>query len=182
LSNAEIKDAVIGFVDGSSQYTNVNTSRLWSFKKLRIRKNTGKSEKVNSFGFYALNGNSVYSTKESSKKEKIAKFLQEIRRKNRWRKIVVIWDNFKSHKSKLVNETAKKLGIILVFLPPYSPDLNPIEFIWKSIKKELSSKFLMRKEEVKETVEKLFYKLSSSLSFAKAWIEKFITPLQIKLA
>jgi len=158
LSNAEIKDAVIGFVDGSSQYTNVNTSRLWSFKKLRIRKNTGKSEKVNSFGFYALNGNSVYSTKESSKKEKIAKFLQEIRRKNRWRKIVVIWDNFKSHKSKLVNETAKKLGIILVFLPPYSPDLNPIEFIWKSIKKELSSKFLMRKEEVKETVEKLFYK------------------------
>jgi hypothetical protein len=29
------------------------------------------------------------------------------------------------------------------------PDLNPIEFIWKSIKRELSSMFLMHKEEVK---------------------------------
>jgi len=76
LGNAEIKDAVIGFVDGSSQYTNVNTSRLWSFKKLRVRKNTGKSEKVNSFGFYALNGNSVYSTKESSKRKKSQSFFR----------------------------------------------------------------------------------------------------------
>ena len=73
------------------------------------------------------------------------------------------------------------LDIILVFLLPYSPDLNPIEFIWKSIKKELSSRFLMCKEEVRETVECLFYKFSSSLSFAKAWILKFFKPLKISL-
>jgi len=80
-----------------------------------------------------------------------------------------------------VRRTAQLLDIILVFLPPYSPDLNPIEFIWKSIKKELSSRFLMCKEEVQETVENLFYKFSSSLSFAKAWIRKFIKPLNILL-
>ncbi|MFQ6063540.1 MAG: transposase [Methanosarcinales archaeon] len=34
---------------------------------------------------------------------------------------------------------AKELGIYLIFLPPYSPDLNPIEYIWKSIKRMLSN-------------------------------------------
>jgi hypothetical protein len=59
------KNVVIGFLDESSHHTNVNTSRLWSFGKLRIKKNTAKKERVNSFGFYALNGESVYSTKDS---------------------------------------------------------------------------------------------------------------------
>jgi hypothetical protein len=40
-------------------------------------------------------------------------------------------------------------------------------FIWKSIKRELSSMFLMHKEGVKRVVERLFYKFSSSLRFAE---------------
>jgi putative transposase len=34
-----------------------------------------------------------------------------------------------------VTKEAERLRIELVFLPPYSPDLNPIEYVWKSIKK-----------------------------------------------
>jgi len=70
--------------------------------------------------------------------------------------------------------TAEKLDIRFIFLPPYSPDLNPIEFIWKSMKREISSMFLMCKEELKEIVETLFYTFVSSTSFAKRWIEKFL--------
>jgi len=146
-----------------------------------MKKNTSKSEQVKSLGFYTLNGQSVYSAKESHKKEDIACFLYDIRDKNSKGTIIIIWDNAKAHLSRLVRRTAQLLDIILVFLPPYSPDLNPIEFIWKSIKKELSSRFLMCKEEVQETVENLFYKFSSSLSFAKAWIRKFLKPLNILL-
>jgi len=146
-----------------------------------MKKNTSKGEQVKSLGFYTLNGQSVYSAKESHKKEDIACFLYEIRDKNPERTIVLIWDNAKAHLSLLVRRTAQLLDIILVFLPPYSPDLNPIEFIWKSIKKEISSRFLMCKEEVQETVEHLFYKFSSSLSFAKAWTQKFLKPLRISL-
>jgi hypothetical protein len=54
-------------------------------------------------------------------------------------------------------------------------------FIWKSIKRELSSIFLTCKEEVKRVVEVLFYELSSSLSFAEGWIKKFLTPSGIVL-
>jgi len=146
-----------------------------------MKKNTSKGEQVKSLGFYTLNGQSVYSAKESHKKEDIACFLYDIRNKNPERTIVLIWDNAKAHLSRLVRRTAQLLDIILVFLPPYSPDLNPIEFIWKSIKKELSSRFLMCKEEVRDAVEHSFYKFSSSLSFAKAWIRKFLKPLEISL-
>ena len=41
--------------------------------------------------------------------------------------------------------------------------------------------FLMCKDEVQEAVEHLFYTFSSSLSFAKAWIRKFLKPLKISL-
>ena len=121
-----------------------------------------------------MNGESVYSAKELSKQEDVCEFLHEIRRKNPIGKIVIITDNFASHKSRKVKAMAERLDITFVFLPPYSPDLNPIEFIWKSIKREISSMFLMCKEELKEIVENLFYIFASSLSFAKAWIEKFL--------
>ena len=81
------------------------------------------------------------------------------------------------HWSRKVRVMAEKLGIKLVYLPPYSPDLNPIEFIWKSIKREISVLCLKCKEELRRIVRKLFYSFSSSLSFAKKWIEKFLKPL-----
>lgn len=169
-----MNNTIIGFLDESSQNVNINTARLWSFGKLKVRKNTQKRERINSFGFYSLNGESVYSAKESSKQGDVCEFLYEIREKNPIGKIVVVIDNFASHKSRKVKVTAKRLDITLVFLPPYSPDLNPIEFIWKSIKREISSMFLMCKEELKEIVETLFYAFASSISFAKAWTEKFL--------
>lgn len=92
--------------------------------------------KANSFGFYALNGNSVIDFKERSKKECVCEFFDEIRLKNPVKNIVVILDNFSSHRAKATIDYANEIGIELVFLPPYSPDLNPIEYIWKSIKKK----------------------------------------------
>jgi len=176
-----LDDTVIGMGDASCQHANVNTSRVWSFGKAQVKKNTDKGERVKSLGFYALNGTSVYSSRDSHKKEDIADFLHEIRQNNPEKTIVLIWDNAKAHKSRLVRATARLLNIILIFLPPYSPDLNPIEFIWKSIKKELSTRCLMTKEEIRKTVEQLFYSFSSSLSFAKAWIRKFLKPLHVEL-
>ena len=62
----------------------------------------------------------------------------------------------------------------LAYLPPYSPDLNPIEFIWKSIKRVISIVFVENVEALRKIIERAFYKLAESLSFAKSWIEKFI--------
>lgn len=47
---------------------------------------------------------------------------------------VVIWDNATFHKSSKLAETLLQAGIGLLFLPPYSPDLNPIEQFWSWLK------------------------------------------------
>ena len=43
-------------------------------------------------------------------------------------------DNLSSHKSKEVKATIRKAGARLIFLPPYSPDLNPIEMAFSKLK------------------------------------------------
>lgn len=59
---------------------------------------------------------------------------------------IVIADNLGSHKGRRVRQLLRKAGIKLFFLPPYSPDLNPIEQVFSKLKR------LLRKENAR-TVE-----------------------------
>jgi transposase len=52
---------------------------------------------------------------------------------------IFIFDNAAVHKSKELKALFKQYGCIIKYLPPYSPDLNPIEKLWGSIKKRLRS-------------------------------------------
>lgn len=68
---------------------------------------------------------------------------------------------------------AEQLDSILVFLPSYSPDPNPIEFIWKSIKKDISKEFIESITQLRELIKDKFIKLAKSKSFAKNWMRIF---------
>ena len=59
------------------------------------------------------------------------------------RQTVVVLDNLSSHKSSVAAECLKNVGAWFLFLPPYSPDLNPIEMLFSKIKT------LMRKAAVR---------------------------------
>lgn len=50
---------------------------------------------------------------------------------------VVIMDNLSSHKRQRTRELIEESGAELMFLPPYSPDLNPIEMVFAKIKQKL---------------------------------------------
>jgi transposase len=50
---------------------------------------------------------------------------------------VVIMDNASYHKSKELQNLFDQYNHILLFLPPYSPELNPIEKLWGTIKQNL---------------------------------------------
>lgn len=70
-----------------------------------------------------------YSTVDS---ENIADFLKQIRKYSAIKgRINLILDRAGYHCSYIVKNTAKKLNIKLFYLPPYSPNLNPIERLWK---------------------------------------------------
>lgn len=47
---------------------------------------------------------------------------------------VVIMDNLSAHKNKEICELIESVGAQLWYLPPYSPDLNPIEKMWSKVK------------------------------------------------
>ena len=111
---------------------------------------------------------------EHSKKEDVREFLQTIRRMNPDADLVIILDNFRSHHADKTREYAELNRIDLVFLPPYSPDLNPIEFIWKSIRRIISRTFIRDLDHLKQIILDAFKKYGCSLSFAKAWIVKFL--------
>jgi transposase len=67
------------------------------------------------------------------------RFLRKLRRaaRRRGRKVVIIIDNAKYHHANLHLEWRKtqRPDFVLLFLPPYSPQLNPIERVWKLLRR-----------------------------------------------
>jgi transposase len=60
------------------------------------------------------------------------------------RHTVIIWDGAPWHRAKKVQACAVQLGFTLLPLPAYSPDLNPIESLWKWMRQEVTQLFLSR--------------------------------------
>lgn len=73
---------------------------------------------------------------------------------------VVVMDNLGSHKSRKVRQLIRAAGAHLLFLPPYSPDLNPIEQVFAKLKT------LLRKAE-ERTVEAVWRRIGTLLHHFK---------------
>jgi transposase len=50
---------------------------------------------------------------------------------------IIIMDRASFHRKKQLEEVCKKREVYLLYLPPYSPDYNPVEKTWANMKKEL---------------------------------------------
>jgi transposase len=55
--------------------------------------------------------------------------------------LVIIWDGAPWHRSQAVRTQAQQMGIQIIQLPAYSPDLNPIEGLWKWMREEVTQHF-----------------------------------------
>ncbi|MEM3334297.1 MAG: IS630 family transposase [Thermoplasmata archaeon] len=163
---------IIGFLDESSLETTSNSQRLWSFNKPVIIKNTSKY-RANSFGFYSYNGESVIEIYANSKQESVCDFLKKIRKANKLNEIVIILDNFNSHKTVCVSCISAIFKMHLIYLPPYSPQYNPIEKIWKALKKEISRLFIQNQEDLKDKIRFYFLEKAKNLSYCTNWMKEF---------
>ena len=56
-----------------------------------------------------------------------------------WKGATVVWDNCSIHKGKEIEKAITDVGAQLIYLPPYSPDFNPIEKLWSKVKNTLRS-------------------------------------------
>ena len=83
----------------------------------------------------------------------------------------LILDNARYQKCASVQELAGKLGIALEYIPPYSPNLNRIERIWKFVKGELRSKYYGDFESFRGKIDSTISSISGS---NKAKIDKLV--------
>ena len=80
---------------------------------------------------------------ERGNTENIVKALIELTLKYPGKEIVVVWDNASHHNSKELNlkleEVENLKRVQFIYLPPYSPDKNPIEHVWNEAKNSISN-------------------------------------------
>lgn len=114
-----------------------------------------KSQKIHVFGAMSSKRRFV----KLSKKINSNKFLAFVKRlKRNVKKLCIITDNGSWHLTKEVLSFIKKSKIVMIRIPPYSPEINPIEQYWKNNKSYLATKAYFDKEglvrEVKSALRK----------------------------
>jgi transposase len=142
LEEAKAGKRSVYFMDAAHFVMGAFLGYLWSFTRIFVRTPSGR-QRFNVLG--ALNAitkklemvtNDAYIT--SIQVCELLKKLAE----DTTLPITIILDNARYQKCKLVMEMAQTLGIELLFLPSYSPNLNLIERLWKLTKKEcLNSRY-----------------------------------------
>jgi transposase len=89
---------------------------------------------------------------------------------------VVVMDNLSAHKTPAVGKWIEKAGAEVLYLPPYSPDLNPIEKAWAKLKQLLRG----AKARTRETLDQAITEALPSITpdNAKAWFRLALNGLQ----
>jgi len=138
LEEAKSGQRHVYFVDAAHFVLAPLLGFLWSFTRLFIKAPAGR-KRFNVLG--ALNActheivtvtNDTYINALS-----VCQLLEQLASKHFDGAITLIMDNARYQKCLLVMELAKSLDIDLLYLPPYSPNLNIIERFWKFVKKKV---------------------------------------------
>jgi transposase len=75
---------------------------------------------------------------------------------------VVVLDNLSSHKRSRTRELIEAAGAQLVFLPPYSPDLNPIEMVFSKVKQLLRSLACRTRESLWQAMQSVLDRITAT--------------------
>jgi transposase len=82
---------------------------------------------------------------------------------------IVVLDNLGAHKVAGVREAIEARGATLIYLPPYSPDLNPIERCWSKIKTALRAAKARTREALEAAIKQALATVTQS--DARAWFK-----------
>ena len=82
---------------------------------------------------------------------------------------IVVLDNLGAHRSAAAREAVEARGARLQFLPPYSPDMNPIERCWSKVKTALRAAKARTREALERAIKQAIATVSES--DARAWFK-----------
>ena len=132
----------IFFQDESTFYQSGIPHRTWAVKGTKsLLPIYGTYSKLNTFGIInPISGNSHFQYIKKLNADCFIAFLSLILKEYpNSKKIYLAIDNAPGHRAKKVEDFLKTQNnrLELIKLPPYSPDLNPIETIWREVKKDV---------------------------------------------
>lgn len=76
---------------------------------------------------------------------------------------IIVLDNATFHKSQKTKDLIEAAGCQILFLPPYSPDLNPIEVFWANLKAKIKN-LLAASFSLQQAIDKAFILYCSKLN------------------
>lgn len=104
-----------------------------------------------------LNGETAYTTYQGGTTSKnFIEYLKNVLAPTLHEDDIVVMDNMSTHHSKDVQKAIEKLKINVIYLPPYSPDFNPIEKMWSKIKSVLRKMKIRALNELNSGVDTAF--------------------------
>lgn len=143
LAEAKAGQRAVFFVDAVHVVFAPFLGFLWCFSRLFVKAPSGRS-RFNVLGaINAISHALITVTNESYiNAQSVCELLWKIYHANLSIPITLVLDNARYQKCALVIDLAKSLDIELLHIPPYSPNLNIIERLWKFMKKKcLYSKY-----------------------------------------
>lgn len=133
LKDALTEKDILYFADSTHPQHQTRLSYGWIERGVRkAMKMTACQKRVNIIGAMNVQTHTLeYAHVNWVNFDSISAFLTQLITLNPDKHIHLIWDNAGYHKSKKLHEFIKELPITLHYLPAYSPNLNPIERLWK---------------------------------------------------
>jgi transposase len=115
---------------------------LWSPKGQQVMVYT-PAQPTRHYGIGAVNyhtGETVVLVRRHKRRREIAELLQALVDKHPTGTIYVAWDNANTHEDDEVEAVVRGAAgrLVLLYLPTYSPWLNPIEMLWRQFRREVT--------------------------------------------
>ena len=143
LKEAKTGKRKVFFVDASHFVFGMFPGMLWCFMRLFVQTPSGR-QRYNVLGALDAITHKLITVSNTDyiNAESVCELLRQIKKQHKKKPITLILDNARYQRCNKVIELSATLPIELLFLPPYSPNLNLIERFWKLVKKKcLYSKY-----------------------------------------
>jgi transposase len=136
------KDEVFYYADEFNVSWHPTLRKMWSPQGQQIMIPTPGTP-TKRYGLGAVNyhtGESVVLVQPHKRRTEIATLLQTLLDKHPDETVIVAWDNARTHQDDEIEAVVRSAAgrLVLLYLPTYSPWLNPIEMLWRHYRREVT--------------------------------------------
>lgn len=144
LQEVNAGDAVVYYSDGCHPTHNTKTGRGWIKKgqDFKVDCNSGRKRvNINAAVNATKPEHLVYDITDSINAQSTQRLCRKLLRKHPRKTIYLICDNARYNRNKMLQGWAQGQRIEFIFLPPYSPNLNLIERLWRLMRKKIINSY-----------------------------------------